>query len=282
MLPLLELAVEPTFRAEPQIPPLLFMLTIQPYRQETWVDDQGLTEYSPLNVPGLFLAFASLVEDPGLDDELCTEHNKAVILDWINTWGVLGLTPRGFDLLTGRIHQGGSDDTLSEFVDQAGAANATLRLYEAAIAQEGPDIDFIERGMPEDRWDYYAQNPAEARKWALHRVGRIVQTCLEMYCFPSFRVQKDGKVVLTWQFRNLLGALWIQMMWLLTSTHQTRCARPGCSKIITFESGQPPPDLGITKNRRGRYKTRSDKKFCSTLCRVKNHQQRQREQNNGR
>jgi len=256
----------------------MVMLTIQPYRQEPWVVDQGLTKYSPLNVSGLFLEFASLVEDPGLDDEPCTERNKAVVLDWISTWGVLGLTPSGFDSLTGRIHQGGSDDTVSEFVKQAGYANATLRLYEAAIAQEGPDIDFIKRGMPEDRWGFYAENPAEARKWALRRVGSIVEVCLEQYCVPSFLVQEDGNAILTWQFRNLLGALWIQMMWLLTSTHQTRCARPGCSKIITFEPGLPPPEPGLKKNPRGKYKTRSDKRFCSVLCRVKNHQQKQKRQ----
>jgi hypothetical protein len=255
-----------------------FQLVLNPYRRDPWVDDQGLTLYSPLNVPGLFLEFAHLVDDPGLDDEPYTENNKAVALEWITAWGVLGLTPTGFDSLTERIHQGGRDDTLSNFVEQAGAANATLRLYEAAIAQERPDIDFIKRGMPEDRWDYYAQNPAEARKWALRRVGTIVEVYLKLYCFPSFHVEQDGDVILTWQFRNLLGALWVQMMWLLTSTHQTHCARPGCSKIITFESGQLPPDPGLKKNPRGKYKTRIDKKFCSDTCRVRNHQQKKRRQ----
>lgn len=255
-------------------------LLINPYLRDPFMEDQGLTMYSPLNIPGLFLEFAGLEEDPGLDDELHSDNNKAVALDWISAWGVLGLTPKGFDSLTKRIHQGGKDDSLSSFVEQAAFANATLRLYEAATAPEGPDIDFIQRGMPEDRWDYYTQNPTEARNWALKRVAKVVELTLEEYCFPTFHIQEDGQVALGWGFRNLLGAMWIQMMWLLASTGKARrCARPGCTRIITVESGQPPVEPGLKKNPRGKYKTRSDKKFCTPLCRVKNHQQNQRRRN---
>lgn len=257
-----------------------FQLFINPYLRDPYMEDQGLTMYSPLNVLGLFLEFASLADDPGLDSEPHTENNEAVALDWIGAYGVLGLTPAGFDSLTGRIHQGGRDDNLSSFVEQAGFANATLRLYEAATTPEGPDTDFLKRGMPEDRWGYYAQNPTEARDWALKRVAEVVKLSLEEYCYPTFHIQEDGQLVLAWGFRNLLGAMWIQMMWLLTSTGKTRrCARPGCPRIITFESGEPPVEPGLKKNPRGKYKTRSDKKFCTPRCRVKNHQQNQRQQN---
>jgi hypothetical protein len=273
---------EPCFYAPVDLPAGLqtFYLLINRYLRNPWMEDQGLTTYSPLNVPGLFLEFASLVEDPGLDDEPHTDNNEAVALDWISSWGVLGLTPTGFDSLTGRIHQGGKDDSLSSFVRQAGFANVTLRLYEAATALEGPDIDFIQRGMPEERWSYYAQNPTEARNWAMKRVAKVVEFMLEEYCYPTFHLQEDGQVALAWGFKNLLGAMWIQMMWLLTSTGKTRrCARPECTRIITFESRHAPIDPGLKKNPRGKYKTRSDKKFCTALCRVKNHQQNQRQRN---
>ena len=63
-----------------------------------WVDI-----YKPLvDYPGLFLEFAQLVEDPGLDTatsdgewlygELETEKNTAVALDWAQRYGVLGLS----------------------------------------------------------------------------------------------------------------------------------------------------------------------------------------------
>lgn len=272
---------EPYFYAPVDLPEDLpggkeaFQLLLNPYRRDPWSDGQGLTMYSPLNVPGLFLEFAGLVDDPGLDDEPYTKNNEAVALDWIKTYGVLGLTPTGFDSLTGRIHQGGEWDRVSSFVEQAGFANATLRLFEAATTPDGPDINFIQRGIPEDIRHHFAQDPDNARDWALSRVGEVVRLCLEDYCYPTFRIQEGGSPTLAWQFKNLLGAMWIQMMWLLTSTGETRrCARRGCPRIITFESGQPPANPGLKKNPRGKYKTRKDKKFCSTLCRVKNHQKK--------
>lgn len=250
-----------------------YQLLINPYLRDPWSGGQALTLYSPLNMPGLFLEFAGLPEEPGLDDAPCTQNNREVTFDWIKTYGVLGLTPTGFDSLTGRIHQGGRDDTLGSFVEQARYANAVLRLYEAATAPEGPNVDFIQRGIPEDRRDGFGQDPNKARSWALGRVGEVVALCLDEYCYPTFRAQEEGPPTLVWAFNNLLGAMWIQMMWLLISTGETRrCARRGCSRIITFESGQPPAAAGLEKNTRGRYKTRADKKFCSPLCRVKNHQ----------
>jgi hypothetical protein len=278
---------EPYFYAPVDLPEGLpggkepFQLLVNPWRRDPWSDGQALRMYSPLDVSGLFLEFASLVDDPGLDDEPHTDNNRVVALDWIGAYGVLGLTPTGFDSLTGRIHQGGEADSLSRFVEEAAFANATLRLFEAATAPDGPDIDFIQRGIPEGRKDHYVQNPTEARKWALARVAHVVQGYLESYCYPSFRVQENETVILHWQFQNLLGAMWIQMTWLLTSTGKTRrCARPGCTKIITFESGQPLAEPGLKKNSRGKYRTRIDKQFCTPLCRVKNHQQKQKGRNN--
>lgn len=60
--------------------------------------------YRPLvDTPALFLEFAQLVEEPGLDTEtpegrwlhgeLETEKNVEVMLDWVQTYGVLGLSP---------------------------------------------------------------------------------------------------------------------------------------------------------------------------------------------
>src|SRR5918993_3137289 len=59
--------------------------------------------YRPLvDMPALFLEFARLLEDPGLDapeeggwlyGELETKKNIEVTLDWARTYGVLGLSP---------------------------------------------------------------------------------------------------------------------------------------------------------------------------------------------
>jgi hypothetical protein len=109
----------------------------------------------------------------------------------------------------------------------------------------------------------------------------VVEIYIEDYCSPAFQVQEDGAITLAWRFNNLLGAMWIQMMRLLTATGSTRrFARSECTRIITFDPGQPPAEPGLTKNPRGNYKTRKDKKFCSDLCRVKNYQRKQRQRTN--
>ena len=260
----------------------LYDLLINPYLRDPWTREQGLYMYSPLiDTPKLFLEFAGLPEDAGFDEEPNTEHNKTVVLDWVHSYGVLGVTPPvSSDVGANRMRQGGREDTVSRFVSEALYANATLRLYEAATAQEGPDIDFIQRGMPESRKDEVVQNPVIAKDWALNRIARIVEAYVQDGCYPMLFRQQDGSYQQTLVFDNLLGAMWLQMMWLLMATGKSRrCARPGCNKIITYDQHpQPEMDLGPKKNARGKYKTRVDKQFCSPLCRVKNHHQRKRRQ----
>jgi hypothetical protein len=57
--------------------------------------------------------------------------------------------------------------------------------------------------------------------------------------------------------------------WLMTSEEVRRCKGPNCSKIITFEPGEPYTGPGLERNMRGKHKTRVDKEFYSTNCRVK-------------
>ena len=80
----------------------------------------------------------------------------------------------------------------------------------------------------------------------------MVEIYIEDYCSPAFQVQEDGAITLAWRFNNLLGAMWIQMMWLLTATGSTRrFARSECTRIITFDPGQPPAEPGLTKETPG-------------------------------
>jgi hypothetical protein len=60
--------------------------------QVVW--NELLSTYRPLvDTPGLFLEFARLADNGGLDAELGTDNNAAVALAWAETYGVLGLTP---------------------------------------------------------------------------------------------------------------------------------------------------------------------------------------------
>jgi hypothetical protein len=71
--------------------------------------------------------------------------------------------------------------------------------------------------------------------------------------------------------RRLLGAIWIQMAWLLENESSVRfCRLPACRRVITFEPGKSADEIGTIKdaegrfkrNARGKYKTRSDRTFC--------------------
>ena len=110
-------------------------------RREVW-------PYAPLRQePDLFLRFARLADDDGLDlgvvGELDTEKNAAVALSWAHDYGVLGLTSSvEEDGLRIARTIGGKADTVEAFAREAWTANGCLQLFEAATA-ETSDEDLI-------------------------------------------------------------------------------------------------------------------------------------------
>jgi hypothetical protein len=58
----------------------------------------------------------------------------------------------------------------------------------------------------------------------------------------------------------------LQMYFLLTSAPRTLCHSPECNRVITIEESVPAQNPGLRKNARGKYKTRTDKTFCSKAC----------------
>jgi hypothetical protein len=68
----------------------------------------------------------------------------------------------------------------------------------------------------------------------------------------------------TWWPRNLLGAMYLQMYWLMTSSgHLTRCKY--CGRIISYVLPVP---VGEEHKIR---KPRKDKEFCNSRCRQNYH-----------
>jgi hypothetical protein len=93
-------------------------------------------------------------------------------------------------------------------------------------------------------------------------------------CFPTlYPSTGERQFVLGWDFYSLLGAMYLQLAWLMSAKgEEVRwCKMPGCSAVIDFEQPKPPKDPGRKKNVRGKYKTRADKKFCSDKCKGKYH-----------
>jgi hypothetical protein len=220
-------------------------------------------EYNPLLVRGLFLEFAELAEGG--------EITRDDWLDWTERWGVLGAGWREGPV---NLYRGGRREKFSIFKREAELANRVLRLYEAATAEDGPDVPRIRELLELD--DDTPGSAEEAQEWALYEVARTVQRQLIGECFPRLYGLKDHRFVHSPSgFGSLVGAMYLQMMYLMTATgKKKRCGGPGCDRIIYFESSDLPDDPEQRGRAvRGTYKSR---KYCSTNCRVKRWQRDQK------
>jgi hypothetical protein len=234
--------------------------------------------YKPLvGQGGLFFEFARLADDGGLDsastpEELDTDRNANAALEWVSVYGgVLGLTTgerRGRRYWSTR---GGKMDTVARFAEEAWIASRVLRLYEAATREGGPDIEAIsgfmeEEGMGSHEIRLLAGTPEAARESALLKVTRDTQEPVARYCYPAlYRRGDHNHFVQGSGFSNLLGALWLEMFWLILSDDARRCRNPECNRIVPFEP-TPARDWFERNDRGSGYATRTDKVYCSKRC----------------
>jgi hypothetical protein len=166
----------------------------------------------------------------------------------------LGLTTVEKHGIRGASTRGGRADSVAAFAYEAWVANGCLRLYEAATEKE-LDGDLIASyiGNPRHK-SLYTRTPALIREWALNTVASETQRKVAGNAYPALHGEL-GRLVQGWDFRNLLGAMWLQMFWLLTATEAPRrCRNWECDKIIAYE--QPNQSVRGTK----------PKKFCSKTC----------------
>jgi hypothetical protein len=206
--------------------------TVQTYTGE-WLlkDDNSRVPYAPLrDEPDLFVKFADLAsKDRGTRD-----GRYETMLDWIRKYGVLGLLPEGHSGMRSKRHE-----DLLLFWSEVHRAARCMALYEAAT---GPGRLLKRSSLP-------GKTLAEKRKEAVLRLVGEVGNTLERYCYPKlYPVCEDtGEkvgVTLSWGFRSLLGAMYLQLAWRIKSR---QCAAPGCNTIIGLHE-------------------RSDKVVCSDAC----------------
>jgi hypothetical protein len=212
-----------------------------------------------------------------------TDNNTEIALGWAEKYGVLGLGGERDD----PDPCGGAEDTVEAFCDEAMWAHRMLSLYEAATDPNKVDIDLIVSDAEDPfEQDAIASDSEFARRYAVKQVMMAVELAVGETCSPT--LHRDGdRIVQGWSFNSLLGAMWLQMMWLVTSKDvPRRCAGPGCNRIISYAQPQQLQEWSNQaidpwkKNDRTRgYRTRKDKKFCSDNCRVKNWQHRQKRKN---
>jgi hypothetical protein len=246
-------------------------------------------DYRPLiDTPALFLEFARLA------DEAIT---REVWLDWVQRYGVLGLglhdprmasprmaSPRKasptkvLSMDTSVCEIGGYGETYRNFIREASKANWVLKLYEYARSPKEPGegrtcpARFQVQG--DDEWyepltEPEASDPAELKKWALDTVRFEVN----LYMRQSFPVlypsNGERQSVLGWDFSSLLGAMYLQMAWLISAKgEEVRwCKMPGCTNVFAFKPPEQGVPVGMQKNDRSMgYRTRKDKEFCSDRC----------------
>jgi hypothetical protein len=235
--------------------PLVPGKTLEPY------------EYNPLLVSGLFLEFAEIAEGG--------EVTQDDWLDWTKRWGVLGV---GWRERPVNLHRGGSREKFSSFKTEAELAHWVLRLFESATADDGPDVPRIRELLELDDDD--TGSAKEIKGLALSEVARTVQRRLIGESFPRLYALKDHSFVRSPSgFGSLVGAMYLQMMYLMTATGKIkRCGGPGCDKIIYFGSSDLPDDPKV----RGRAvrRTYKSKNYCSDNCRVKRWQRDQKNKKN--
>jgi hypothetical protein len=225
--------------------------------------------YGPfVETPHLFLKFARLADE---------EITRDGWVDWISRYGVLGLQRPDPRLKHGRW-KGGPAETLSAFEAEAWAANETLKLYEAASNPEGPDVDYIKqfgeaRGITfEDSSSRRPLNAGAFRQGALYMVFSRVRGKVREECYTDFDMTNDGAFGFSWGFHSLLGAMYLQIAFLMRNTAAARyCRAPGCNRIISFDAPQETPEerlerLSANKVKRKPQKRRSDTEFCDKAC----------------
>lgn len=245
-----------------------------PY-QDRLPRDLGLKrQYAPLrDYPDLFLRFANISHEGPLTEEELLK----VVLHWDRNYGVLGmegidyLEIRRDDRIVRRDDRMGRRESLSAFWEEVLNAARVLELYEAATAS-----DLSEKNLTETlrAWDFpvKGQSLEQQREFALFfvadRVGAYVSRECRLVLYRT--VTDDGKIrgfAQGFGFDSLLGAMYLQMMWLMVEGSEEnvrRCERPGCPRIISFEPPQPKDSM--KRGVRGKYRTRKDKKYCSPAC----------------
>jgi hypothetical protein len=179
-----------------------------------------------------------------------------------------------------RISGYGCRESVSEFARAAAEVRTCLRTYEALRRPDNLDLEKLssEVGpLPADALRPWDRKHGHERAWLFGVLGRMIQTRLHEHCYPQFNIYTrggypTGRFVLSWGFHSLLGAIWLQMAWLLEAAESsvTFCKLPDCRRVITFELGKSADEIGTIKdaegnfkrNARGKYKTRSDRVFC--------------------
>ncbi len=184
--------------------------------------------------------------------------------------------------------RGGPQESISDFNFEVFRANYALSLYEAALSADEDKLEavlFPVGHTGEDLGRLYEWIAKESNGThvevlvdiATRHVGGVVQQVLNAFAYPCptfrlsrfgggsvFELQSPRSLTASLWPRNLLGAMYLQFYWLITSAGDlSRCKH--CGRIISYAA--PLPMSGDHESR----KPRKDKEFCDSRCRQNYH-----------
>jgi hypothetical protein len=235
--------------------------------------------YEPLeDTPDLFLRFARLYR---ADDPV------QAMVEWVRRYGSLehGQPP----------WRSGAPQDARQFGEAVGRAAGVLALYEAVLNGDGEkarsvaldEYPFVgvwgtlynawsnklthtDRGFVVNKISELIEKiyGGDYLRYALAAAADEVERMVSSYCSPALRVEEGARdpsgVAAQWTFHSLLGAMYLQMYWLMAAGgNVARCEY--CSRIISL--ARPYPE--------GR-KPRQDKRFCDDACRQAKHRSKKK------
>ena len=247
----------------------------QPLRL-TDVDGKNWRAYKPLEAyPDLFLKFARLSRKTASPERA---------LDWCKEYGVLGLA--------GDHHWGWTGEnireryeTLEGFDAEVERAAGVLAFYEAALNRDEEaaehyasdqyfaiSAELYNAGLDRVQKPSFVQEMVEAHgggdylAYALNAATWIVESTVREACYPTLRSEESrdpSEVKGSWGFKNLRGAMYLQMYWLMAAGGNVKRCKY-CGGVMALSRSLP--DTG----KPGR-KPRQDRKFCDDACRQRYH-----------
>jgi hypothetical protein len=255
-------------------------------------------------VPYLYLEFARLEEQRDRGDAMARWISKYGLLGLQRYERSVPVTRQRFRTGYTRVgihpaseysDQGGPDETFGGFWEEVKHANTALTHWEAALSA---DEDQLEQALLQRRDTHFGSKHAylesirrtyttRANKAGVSYIDILihdatfhaltsVQEVLQAFAYPYIasgaprlrqipeRLYSPDGLAATWWPRNLLGAMYLQMYWLMTSSGDlARCKY--CGRVISYT---PPIPVGEEHKVR---KPRKDKEFCDSRCRQNYH-----------
>ena len=222
-------------------------------------DEEKWRTYRPLeDAPDLFLRLVAMHEAPSF---------RQAALEFSYRYGTLVPASSAEGSYRGST-------SLHRWKREAERAWLVLKLYESVLNRDGHSVrrlhaeydHVISKDLDPVRDARYFDDDLHAVRVGFADTTLMVQDTVQELCRPCLAIElsQDFNAPMMWEFGNLLGAMYLQMFWLVASGEGLgRCGY--CRRTIFLSRPHP-----------GARKRRSDRKFCGDACRQANHRARPR------